>query len=399
VKIAIFDYVVTATNPVGSCHLHMLEALCGTNDFTVFAVRFDNPCPARIRWVRIPAPARPLVLLFIVYHLLCPLYYWAHRLRRGVRFDVVQTVESNALVGSVSYAHFCHAWYLRRHWKDSGARGWRGWFRFLDHKAHALMEPIVYRRAQSIIVPSHGLARELEAEYPWLSGKISVVANPVNLHHWQKPDTFEAAPVRRQLGIPDDSFVLVFVALGHFERKGLPLLLDALAESGEADVKLLVVGGQPASVKDYALRCKQQGLEERVLFTGMQRDVRPYLWAGDAFVLPSQYEVFPLVCLQAAAAGLPLVVSQLNGVEEFLVDRENGLLVGRTAPQLQQAVRFLRALDPTGRAALTNGARRDVQRYSVSNFASAWDTFYRAFRDQRGGDATPAPHHAFTEPN
>ncbi len=68
-----------------------------------------------------------------------------------------------------------------------------------------------------------------------------------------------------------------------------------------------------------------------VKFVRTQKDIRAYLWAADALTLPSHYEVFPLVALEAAAAGLPLLVTRLNGVEEFLRDGENGLLMQRDA--------------------------------------------------------------------
>ncbi|WP_211322024.1 hypothetical protein, partial [Brockia lithotrophica] len=112
-RIAIFDYKIIPTNPIGSCHLRMLARLCEEHEFTVFAVEFENPCPERIRFVRIPVPTRPLALLFMTYHLVAPLAYLWYRLRIGARFDLVQIVESNLFFGDVSYAHFCHRAYLR----------------------------------------------------------------------------------------------------------------------------------------------------------------------------------------------------------------------------------------------------------------------------------------------
>src|SRR3954468_19743547 len=106
-RIAVVDYMVTETSPIGGCHLRMIRGLYQEHDFTVFAVKFDNPAPDRIKWVRVPAPTRPLAALFVMFHILVPLLLWIERLR-GARFDLVQVVESNALGGSVSYAQFCH---------------------------------------------------------------------------------------------------------------------------------------------------------------------------------------------------------------------------------------------------------------------------------------------------
>ena len=82
-RIAIFDYKITRNNPIGSCHLAMLRALAAEHEFTVFAVEFDNPCPEKIRFIRVPSPTRPLALLFVVYHFMAPLCYWLYRLRGG----------------------------------------------------------------------------------------------------------------------------------------------------------------------------------------------------------------------------------------------------------------------------------------------------------------------------
>ena len=102
-RIAVFDYRVTATNPCGSCHLRMLRDLCGEHEFVVFATEFENPCPGRIEFVRVPAPRRPLALLFVAFHVLAPMCYAWHRLRTRKRFDLVQMVESNLLGGSQDY--------------------------------------------------------------------------------------------------------------------------------------------------------------------------------------------------------------------------------------------------------------------------------------------------------
>src|ERR1700712_2187568 len=133
-RIAVFDYQVIRSNPIGGCHLRMLRALAQEHDFTVFSVAFENPCPEKITWVRVPVPLRPLALLFIAYHLMAPVVYWLYRLRTGVRFDLVQMVESNLSFGTISYTHFCHTSFLKNQWKETQASGLRGALRWLDHR-------------------------------------------------------------------------------------------------------------------------------------------------------------------------------------------------------------------------------------------------------------------------
>ena len=100
-RIAVFDYRITPNNPIGSCHLAMLRALAAEHEFTVFAVEFKNPCPQKIRWVRVPSPLRPMALLFVAYHLMASLCYLLYRLCSGAKFDLVQALESNLLFGDL----------------------------------------------------------------------------------------------------------------------------------------------------------------------------------------------------------------------------------------------------------------------------------------------------------
>jgi glycosyltransferase involved in cell wall biosynthesis len=375
-KIAFFDYIVTQDNAIGKCDLGILATLCHDHEFTVFAVEFENPCPERIRWVRIPAPTRPLALLYLAFHVLAPICYLWHRLRFGMRFDSVQIIESNLSFGNIAYSHFCHRAFLQHHWNEVAVGGLRGALRWLDHWLHARLEPWVYRRASVIVTPSHGLARELSAAYPRAAAKIRVLANPVDLQGLRRSETFDRESFRRNLGLMPQDIALAFVALGHYERKGLLLLLQALAALQDPKLKVLVVGGSGNAISDYRERANRIGLNGNVQFVETQRDVRPYLWASDALALPSCYEVFPLVALEAAAAGLPLLATPLNGVEEFLRDAENGLLMRREVNAVSGCIARFAQMPLDARRQMGRRAQADVERYGMAQFASAWSKLY-----------------------
>lgn len=375
-NIALFDYRVIPTNPVGSCHLRMLAGLCEQHSFTVFAVEFQNPRPEKIRWVRIPLPVRPYVLLYALYHLAAPVAYGFQRLIRGVRFDVVQMVESNLSFGDISYSHFCHRMYLSRYWRDTQAPGLRRFVRNLAHRAAALMEPLVYRRVRHVVAPSRGLVSELGEMYPITRRKIRVLPNSVDVDHLSPPGPANREELRQAHGHAPNEMVLAFVALGHFERKGLPLTMEAMSAVGDRSLKLVVVGGPSDLIAEYRGRAHALGIGDRVRFTGMQRDLRPFYWAADAFILPSCYEVFPLVALEAAAARLPLLVTKVNGVEEFLEDGVNGVAIERNVESIEQALRRLLGMSADERQAMGVRARETVMRYGRENFVSAWRSFY-----------------------
>ena len=376
-RIAIFDYKVTPTNPIGGCHRLILQGLAEEHDFTVFAAEFENPRPGRVDFVRIPVPQRPLALLFLSYHLAAPPAYWAHRLRTGKQYEIVQMVESNLSFGDVAYVHYCHRAFLRNRWKEMRARGIRGLLRYLDHLFHAWAEPIVFKRIKHIVVPSMGLKRELIDTYSFTNGKITLIPNPVDLDSMEPPREFDREGFRLKNGVRSQDIVMVFVALGHFERKGLHLVLEALRALGDSRVKLWVVGGTGDLVAVWKRRAISMGLAERVKFFGMQKDVRPFLWGADAFLLPTLYEVFPLVTLEAAASGLPLLVTRVYGVEEFVQDGSTGLVLERSPTGVSEGVRKFVSLPEHKRKEMGLRARQAVGGYSVDNFVEAWRRFFQ----------------------
>ena len=376
-KIAIFDYTVTPESAMGGCHLRMLAGLCDKYDFTVFALAFENPAPDRIRFVRIPAPPRPTILLSLVYHLLAPVYYLLYRLKHQVHFDLVEKMEVFTFVGSVAYIHFCYRAYLQNHWKKSKQPGLRGLLLSLDHASRAyLLEPLIYRLVRRLVVPSNGLARELVKAYPFTASKIQLLPNSADYHRLSNPGpAFDRDRFRADLGFLPSDVVLVFIALGQFERKGLPELLEGLALVAQSQVKLLVVGGSSHWIQHYTARAEQLGLQHRVRFVGMQRDVAPFLWAADVFTLPSLYEVFPLVAIEAAAAGRAMLITRLNGVEDYIEDGRSGIYVERTPASISAAIHQLDQMGAEGRRRLGEAAQRAAREYTLEAFVARWDEF------------------------
>ncbi len=392
-RIAIFDYQVVRSNPIGGCHRRLLNSLCGEHDFTVFSVEFDNPCPERIKWVRVPAPIRPLPLLFVSYHLIAPIVFALYTLRSGQSFDLVQTVESKLSFGDVAYSHFCHTSYLKHHWANTRSHGFRGISRWLDHFLHARLEGSIYRRVKQVLVPSKGLGMELADEFPMAASKIQVLPNAIDVDGLSRPVEFDSAEYRKQLNLSAQDVVFVFAALGHFERKGLPLLMEALSKVESKRAKLLVVGGTNDLVEAYRMRAAAMGVGDRVVFVGMKAEIRPYLWCSDAFVLASNYETFSLVAFEAAAARLPLITPSLHGIEEIVRDGETGFVVERTVGDFAWAMGRFLDLPAAKRSEMGDRARVSVLQYDDTHFADNWRRFYWewfAQADRTGISHSPA---------
>ena len=244
--------------------------------------------------------------------------------------------------------------------------------RLLTHTWGCITEQIAFRSARMIVVPSEGLARELKASYPDLvADKIQLIPNPVNIALYSRAVDFAKGSTRAELGFNSQDLLLCFCALGNFERKGLRLILEALAAHNSVGTSLLVVGGSPGEIREHEKMCIKLGVGGLVRFVGLKRDIRPYLWASDAFIFPSVYEVFPLVCLQAAAAGLPLIATRVYGVEEFMVDGQTGWIVDRDPSSIRAAIQEADAdrkkTERMGRQALER-----VRMYGEDEFRLRW---------------------------
>jgi glycosyltransferase involved in cell wall biosynthesis len=372
-KVAVVYYTISPNNAIGRCNRVFLERLCDKYDFTVFAARFDNPRPDRINWVPVPTPLTPMLASYMVFRVLALVQFIIQKRVWKRRFDLVLASDGCVDFADLNYVHFCHKAYTQRFLRWADMMSVRGISRALNGLLHRAWEGWLYRRSPQLVVPSQGLRREL-AEYCGVpDSALTVLSNPVDLGYYESSPK-ERRNAKCQLGVDRVELVLVFIALGHFERKGLGPLVDSLADPLLKGVKLLVVGGSAASTARYRRHVERLQLDRQIVFCGPQTDVRKFLRAADGFILPSRYEVFPLVALEAAASELPLITSQLNGVEEFAVSGVTGFVLPKIdAESIAQAIGRLLTTSPAERQRMGKNARSAVERYGIPRFAAAWD--------------------------
>ncbi len=174
-----------------------------------------------------------------------------------------------------------------------------------------------------VIAISQMVAQELERYYRVPSEKIKVIYNAVDeadLALARLPQTRQQA--RAELGLEEGRPVLLFLGSG-WERKGLAFALAALARLPQA---LLLVAGRdrPRSWQDQA---RDLGVEQRVVFLGLQSQVAPLLAAADALVLPTIYDPCSIACLEALYAGTPVVTTRAAGASELVQEGVSGAVV------------------------------------------------------------------------
>lgn len=364
----IFDENLIPTSPAGSCLLKVLETVAGEVPLRLFCNRLQLGHAPYVRKTRIPLPPGPIVLRAVLFTLLSGFAYLFTR--RGERCLRLST-QGVFPFCDLSYAHFCHLGFLRDRRSSLGGSLFRRAARLLNHIWGSITERIAFNSARIIVVPSNGLARDIRTAYPKVAAKIHVIANPVNTAFYARPVGFERDALRTELGFSPDDLVLCFCALGNFEHKGLRLVLEAMSSNPASDIKLLVVGGSASEIQQYQKLCSQLGIEGSVHFEGFRSDIRPYLWASDTFVFPSVYEAFSLVCLQAAAAGLPLITTKLYGIEEFMADGLTGWTVSRDRFSVESAIRQA-ASDRLRNASMGRKAAESVEMFNEDRFRHHW---------------------------
>ena len=126
------------------------------------------------------------------------------------------------------------------------------------------------------------------------------------------------------------------------------------------------------------------GLGDNVHFLGSRDDVPTLLAGSDFFVLPSLWEGLPMALLEAMAAGLPIVATEVSGTVQVMTSGETGLLVPpRDVPRLAQAIAKLLAEPARARAMGTAAQQRVEKRFSASKQAREHVLLYRSVLSAR----------------
>lgn len=202
---------------------------------------------------------------------------------------------------------------------------WRAKWLFSDpyHRYVMQSEQALYRSPQlkAIICNAELVKKEIIEEFGVEADKIHIIRNVVDHQAFSPCDEITKAVLRQQWQIPVNATCLIFIGSG-FERKGLNAAIKAIAGT---DRHLLVVG-QDKKEKIYHDLCQRLNCQNRVHFLGMQVTTLPFYQMADGLLLPTLYDPFPNVILEAMACGLPVITTPTCGGAEFIVDGQNGFI-------------------------------------------------------------------------
>lgn len=218
-------------------------------------------------------------------------------------------------------------------------------------------------RAREVTAPSELVLEDLRSRFGLRGGV--VVPNGVHLD----------APVGDPPALPPGPVVL---AVGRLERmKGFDLLLDAVAALDDPRVQV-AIGGDGSQREALLAQATRLGLSEQVHLLGRLSDseVAGSMRAADVVVVPSRWEAFGIVALEAWRAGTPLVASVHGGMPEFIRDGVDGLVVDPVDPEaLASAIRGLLEAPITAADLAAAGSER-VRHYSWGSVAGRYATIH-----------------------
>ncbi len=213
--------------------------------------------------------------------------------------------------------------------------------------------------------------------------RFSVVPLGLALEGFTRLDPAPDPRARRELGVNADEVLFTFVGRV-VPIKRIDLLLEALALALRSGSRVrLAIAGDGEIRQGLEATARGLGIADSVRFLGYRRDLPRIAAASDAAVLSSDNEGTPVSLIEAAAAGRPVVATDVGGVREVVNDETGILVPPGDAAALAGGIEEL-ALNPVLRARLGRQAReRAVVRFSAERLIEDIDSLYRELLDER----------------
>jgi UDP-glucose:(heptosyl)LPS alpha-1,3-glucosyltransferase len=266
---------------------------------------------------------------------------------------------------------------------------WR-WFNYLINPAHLCnlyleRQILAGGRCRRIVTNSRLCKEHAQRYYGVPAERIQVVYNGVN-HQIFNPEGMAAMrPVARaELGLKENAIAVLHVS-NNWKRKGLSVLLKAVAllDSQGAAIHVIVVGrGRPGPFRKLAARL---GLAERLHLVGESEQVQKFYAAGDLMVLPTMYDPFSNVCLEAMACGMPVITTAENGAAELIREGENGYIQQNPLDPGELSHCLGKCLEHAAIKNMGKAARQTALPFTrEKNMQETIDVFMRVLQEKQG---------------
>ncbi len=360
-----------------------LSDYLATRHETVFVgLEMEEPDSNAVRFYPVrPLPLTPSPLAF---------RRGAARAIQELRPDVTLTLGAECDPGDVYWVQSVHRAFLAR----SGGPNWRGrplpaWTRRVlpRHQLILALERSYFgsERPRAILCTSAQDVTDLTTFYGVDAGRCRVMPNGYDpaIFNTERRDAQRSA-ARRRLELDDGDVSVLFVA-NELHRKGFGTLIEAFAQADLPNCRIDVVGR--VSKAGYETRIERLGLGDRIRWHGSTSDVFPFYAAADVLVLPTQYEPFGIVIVEALASGLPVIASRLAGAASAISDGGTGRLLAEPTDVAELANCLREAADPAVRRAWSGRAPTGVEPFGWPRiFAEVDEVLCQAARAPRGAE-------------
>lgn len=300
------------------------------HDVTVFAEEWDKaaPQPPGLHYEAVAARRRPDFLYGNSFYNNCSRRF-AEIEKSGQGFDAHGAFGCVSPTGGVPWVQSVHAAWLEQSRQFRAPLSWARWRQKLNPLHPVLLglekHHFAERRYRKVIALTPQVSSDLQRIYDVPERDIVVISNgfsPTEFHLQRASDEREA--VRAELDLSQDDKILVFVA-NEAQRKGLEPLLRAIKKLNDSQIKLLAVGRFDA--KPWKTLADNLGIGAQVRWVGASGDVGRYYAASEVFVLPTQYEPWGLVIVEAMACGIPALTSRCAGAGVAVQPGQTGELL------------------------------------------------------------------------
>jgi glycosyltransferase involved in cell wall biosynthesis len=293
------------------------------------------------------------------------------KLIRKNKYDIVQTFHQKADTYGAVIARLSGVKHLISSKRDTGELR-KPWHFFLNRRLQSLFDAfIVVAEAVRVAVMAHD-------HVP--GSRITTIYNGVDITRFRVPTAEQRSDARTHLGFAADDFVVGMVA-GFRPEKNHEVFFAGLLEAAPSipSLKVLALGAGPL-LAQFRQRITQTVLAARTVFTGDVSGVVPCLWAMDVGCLTSgSNEGFSNAIVEQMAVGLPVIVTDVGGNAEAVVDGENGRVIPpRDVTAFSSALIDLHA-NPARAAAMGRASRTRVEeRFSLERMCAAHVRLYRS---------------------
>ena len=344
---------------------------------TVIARTCELPPEAGVAFHRVKGPSRPLLVAYPWFLLAGSLA--VRRWRKGVT-QATGAIVLNRL--DIIAVHYCQQ--VGRATPSRSTRLFRAHAKLVGYLTRA-GERLCFavNRPAAIVGVSEGVADEVRLHFPRLADRVISIPNGVDTEMFAPGRRVEEVRrLRERLGIDDERLVAVFVG-SEWERKGLEAVIRALALTPEWD---LVVAGS-GDQQRYQQLADSLGVGDAVHWLGVSRDVQLVYGLADALVFPTSYEAFSLVTLEAAACGVPILATPVNGVSELLSDGHSGFLISQEPRTIADRLQALGG-DDALRASMGRAVRQAALGFSWEAMVARHRELYARLARWPPGDSS-----------